>query len=133
MFPIFSSADFVHKKITRNDNVIELFKLYGKILDEEIKIKQDLKKFYDGEINRVERLNRLEREQLTQYTLERQNDINAATGDIGVYTKTSAVQDSLNRIETLKGEVEHSVDVVKRIQAFIPETGSVINYAAKVE
>jgi hypothetical protein len=128
MLSLSDAREFVSKKLTRNDNLIELFKLYDQILDEEIKIKCDLKKFYAGEIEELVKINRVEKLQLNEYDIIRQNIVNTEMKNLGIYIKTDNVRQCQKKIKSIKSEIIYRASVINNIQELIPDTGVVTNY-----
>ena len=60
MIKISDACEFVQKKINRNNVLMEIFKLSENILEKEIFLKNDIKKFYQEQIVTVKIINDIE-------------------------------------------------------------------------
>jgi len=131
MFKITDAYDFVQKKITRNNVLMEIFKSYEEMLNYEIKVKQELQAFYKNQQDMVVEINDIEILQTTEYTSERQEQINILMTDIGVFKPSTEILNMIEKIKEIKNGIKDKSDIINHIQSLIPKEGIATNYTIK--
>lgn len=131
MFKITDAYDFVQKKITRNNVLMEIFKSYDEMLNCEIKVKQELQAFYKHQQDIVVEINDIEILQTTEYTSLRQEQINILMTDIGVFKPSTEILNMIEKIKEIKNGIKDKSDIINHIQSLIPKGGIATNYTIK--
>jgi len=131
MFKITDAHDFVQKKITRNNVLMEIFKSYGEMLNCEIKVKQELHAFYKHQQDVVVEINDIEILQTSEYTSVRQEQINILMADIGVFKPSTEILNMIEKIKEIKNGIKDKSDIINHIQSLIPKEGIATNYIIK--
>ena len=120
--------EFVHRKITRNKILIEIFKLYDELLGFEIIFKNELQSFYKKQQSDIHLMNEIEMLQTAEYTLDRETIINNMTSNIGIFKLTGTSLEIKNKIIEIKNMITEKVNVMNNIQLLIPIDGIATNY-----
>ena len=131
MFKITDAHDFVQKKITRNNVLMEIFKSYDEMLNYEIKVKQELQSFYKHQQDVVVEINDIEILQATEYASVRQEQINILMADIGVFKPSTEILNMIEKIKEIKNGIKDKSDIINHIQSLIPKEGIATNYTIK--
>jgi hypothetical protein len=128
MIKISDACEFVQKKINRNNVLMEIFKLSENILEKEIYLKNDIKKFYHEQIANVKIINNIEVLQMAEYTEQRQDEINYHMKNIGTYKISDKIQIIMKEISDIKNDIKFKSDLIQSIQTEIPKSGTATNY-----
>ena len=120
--------NIIQKKITRNNNLYDIFNLYQKIIDKEIIIRQLMNDHYDKQKNIICQINEIERFQCNEYTTERQEEIIELTKKIGINNSNVRLKDINNDINNLKKDIVNNINIINHIQSLIPKEGVATNY-----
>ena len=128
MLKVTDAYEFVHRKITRNKVLMEIYKLYEDLLECEIILKSELQSFYKNQQNELRLMNDIELLQTTEYTLERENTINNMTPSIGIFKLSPASIDIKHKIVDIKNMINEKINIMNNIQELIPIEGVATNY-----
>lgn len=128
MFKITDAHDFVQKKITRNNVLMETFKLYDQMVGYEIEVKHQLQSFYKSQQDVLVEINNVESLQSREYTAERQEQIGVLMSDIGVFKPSTETQNMIEKIKEIKNDIKNKAEIINHIQTLIPKHGIATNY-----
>jgi|688.fasta_scaffold463860_1 hypothetical protein len=128
MLKVTDAYEFVHRKITRNKVLMEIYKLYEDLLECEIILKSELQSFYKNQQNELRLMNDIELLQTTEYTLERENTINNIMPTIGIFKLSSSSIDIKHKIVDIKNMINEKINIMNNIQELIPIEGIATNY-----
>ena len=140
MFKFLDNESMIRKKITRNNIIIDLYRLYKELNDEEIKGKQLINDFYLSEITKVQEINEIELKQLTDYTKEREDKSNELINELNngldnglnnTNIEIVSIPKIREKIETIKNEIRYKNDVLHYIQSLIPTEGEMNQYTIR--
>lgn len=131
MIKISTANEFIQKKITRNNVLINMFKAREEMVGHEITVKRKLQEFYMNQQSILLEMNDIETIQSTDYMVSRHEQTNSMMKSVGVFKPTAETLVIINRIKTLRAEIKESIEIVNNIQALIPNTGVVTNYTIK--
>jgi hypothetical protein len=133
MFTVTDVHEIIHKKITRNNVLKEIFILYEELLDHEILLKRNVQEFYQKQQTDVSIMNAIELLQTREYTLERQDSVNTIMETIGIFTPSSSLLEIKAKIKEIKNMINEKVIVMNNIQSLIPIEGIATNYKVIVQ
>ena len=128
MLKVSDAYEFENKKITRNKLIMEIFELSEKILDYEIKAKEEIKKFYRTQKATLSTINNIEMLQANEYTIEREEQTKFLMEQIGAYKPPQYIVDLSKEADLHKATMEQKTAIVNQIQELIPKTGIATNY-----
>ena len=128
MLKVTDAYEFVHRKITRNKVLMEIYKLYEDLLECEIILKSELQSFYKNQQNELRLMNDIELLQTTEYTLERESKINSMMPNIGIFKLSPASIDIKHKIVDIKNMINEKINIMNNIQELIPIEGVATNY-----
>ena len=128
MIKVSTAFEMSHKYITRNNLLMEIYDLYEDITRLKIEIAKDLKSFYGKQRGIITEINKLEKLQSTEYSLDRKNEISVLMSGVGDYKKSQTIIDMLGDIEEKKAEILYKKETIKLIHKSIPNEGVVTNY-----
>jgi hypothetical protein len=128
MLKVTDAYEFVHRKITRNKVLMEIYKLYEDLLECEIILKSELQSFYKNQQNELRLMNDIELLQTTEYTLERESKINSMMPHIGIFKLSQASIDIKHKIVDIKNMINEKRNIMNNIQELIPIEGIATNY-----
>ena len=135
------AGSVIHKKISRNKEILSIYSLWQNLLNKEIEIKKkyiencDMKKKYITEINELELL------QTTEYDIQRQTKIREMMrilfpNSVVSINELSLDDDNTNMIKydinSIKDDINYRADSIRYIQSLIPKCGYVNNYQFKL-
>ena len=128
MLKVTDAYEIVHRKITRNKILMEIYKLYEELLGCEIILKSEMQSFYKHQQNKLCLMNDIELLQTTEYTLERENIINNMMPNIGIFKPSQVVIDIKLKIFDIKNMINEKINIMNNIQELIPIEGVATNY-----
>lgn len=124
----FSDAlEMVKKKINRNNIMYDVFELCQKLAEDEIKMREKLRDFYEEQKKALKHVNEIENLQCAEYTAERQDQVLELMKDIG-RVDGEDFRELLEEIKKTKEDIKYKTEIMKHIQEFIPKTGVATNY-----
>ena len=128
MLKVSDAYEIVHRKITRNKVLMEIYKLYEELLGCEIILKNEMQSFYKHQQNELCLMNDIELLQTTEYTLERENIINNMMPTIGIFKPSTALIEIKHKIVDIKNMINEKKNIMNNIQELIPIKGIATNY-----
>lgn len=128
MLKVTDAYEIVHRKITRNKVLMEIYKLYEELLGCEIILKNEMQSFYKHQQNELCLMNDIELLQTTEYTLERENIINNMMPTIGIFKPSPALIEIKLKIVDIKNMINEKKNIMNNIQELIPIKGIATNY-----
>ena len=128
MLKVTDAYEIVHRKITRNKILMEIYKLYDELLGCEIILKNEMQSFYKHQQNELCLMNDIELLQTTEYTLERENIINNMMPTIGIFKLSPALIEIKLKIVDIKNMINERINIMNNIQELIPIKGIATNY-----
>lgn len=128
MIKISDAHDFVQKKITRNKLLMEIFQGYGKMLENEIRIKTHAKDFYLAQSAILIKVNEIELLQSSEYTVEREKEIAQLIENIGIYEIPEESKQLTEETNTIKTDIKYKSETIQYLQTLIPKEGIATNY-----
>ena len=128
MLKVTDAYEVVHRKITRNKVLMEIYKLYDELLGCEIILKNEMQSFYKHQQNELCLMNDIELLQTTEYTLERENIINNMMPTIGIFKLSPPLIEIKLKIVDIKNMINERINIMNNIQELIPIKGIATNY-----
>ena len=128
MLKVTDAYEIVHRKITRNKVLMEIYKLYDELLGCEIILKSEMQSFYKNQQNELCLMNNIELLQTIEYTLERENKINNMMPNIGIFKLSPNSINIKHKIVNIKNMINEKKNIMNNIQELIPIEGVATNY-----
>lgn len=128
MIKISDARAFVSKKITRNNEIINIFDNYSEILEKEISIKKTIQKTLQEQKDIIHEINQIEQAQCLEYTIARQNKIGELMKHISGYTPSEDIITAMSQIEVLRNDIGYHKSIIKYLEEQIPDKGVATNY-----
>lgn len=129
MIKISDGYQLCQKKISRNKLLIDVFDDYQKLLDIEIAMKTDIKKFYYNQKELVLKANELEEAQSIEFTSERSDEIDQIMSRIGIYKVSHEITELIALAPDIKTNITHNAKTIEQLQELIPESRVITNYS----
>ena len=118
-------SQMIHKKISRNNVICEIFQLSKDMNDIQIQIKEYQKTSYDEKIKLLLAVNDIELLQSTEYTIERQQQISNLMDQVKCNPNIDIF---LSNIKTIQTIINEKTIISTQYQNLIPKNGIVTNY-----
>ncbi len=120
-----TAKEMIDFKIERNNLFLELIEIENKIIKSDMIIKYRALKYNSERVEMIQKINDIEKNQLKEYSLERESEVNKLIEDI---SKPCDVESIKKEINDLRVQYSQQLLKIEEINSKIPHRGVVTNF-----